>query len=53
LLGFIAAWGTTVRNHRPQFNVKLTGRDLAIIVVACGLYAGIVLPIFLKLKGAM
>ncbi|MBP9087302.1 MAG: O-antigen ligase family protein [Kofleriaceae bacterium] len=53
LLGFIAAWGTTVRTHRPTFSVRLTGRDLAIIVVVCGFYAAILLPIFLKLKGAM
>ena len=53
LLGFIAAWGTTVRAHRPSFSVRLTGRDLAIIVVICGLYAMVVLPVFLKLKGAM
>ncbi len=51
--GLVGAWYSAVRHHRPEFKVRLVGTDLLIIAVACVLYASVVLPIFLKLKGEM
>jgi O-Antigen ligase len=51
LLGFIAAWTSTVQTHLPTFRVKITARDLGYIVGGCLVYDFAVLPLFLKLKG--
>jgi len=52
-LGLVGAWCSAIRYHRPDFRVKLTVRDLIIIVGACATYALVVLPVFLKTKGAL
>ena len=52
-LGLIEAWCGAVRHHRPQFEVKLSWRDMAIVATVCLLYIFIVLPLFLKSKGEM
>ena len=49
----IGAWTNCIRHHRPEFSVRLTWKDLAIIVVACVLYVAVVLPIFLRAKGEL
>jgi O-antigen ligase len=51
--GLCGAWCSAVRHHRPEFTVKLTWRDLAIIAIACVAYAFVILPVFLKAKGFM
>ncbi len=53
VLGLIGAWTGAVRHHQPDFSVRLTWRDLGIILVACGLYAFALLPMLLKAKGMM
>jgi O-antigen ligase len=49
--GLVGAWCSAVRHHKPDFRVKLSWRDLAIIAAACVLYAFGILPLFLKSKG--
>jgi hypothetical protein len=49
--GLCGAWCSAVRHHLPEFDVKLSARDLAIIGVTCVIYAFGVLPVFLRLKG--
>lgn len=51
--GLVGAWVGAVRHHLPDFRVRMTWRDIIIVTLACATYVVIVLPIFLKLKGAM
>jgi len=51
--GLVGAWTSAIRFHRPEFRVAMTWRDLIIVVLMCAGYALVVLPVFLKLKGAM
>ncbi|HEX2686292.1 MAG TPA: O-antigen ligase family protein [Kofleriaceae bacterium] len=51
--GLVGAWCSAVRHHRPQFQVRLTWRDLGIIVAACASFVLFGLPLFLKLKGEL
>ena len=50
-IGLVGAWYSSVRHHEPGFVVKLTVRDIIVIVVMCFAYALVVLPLFLKVKG--
>jgi hypothetical protein len=52
-IGLTGAWTGAIRHHRPDFNVKLTWKDLLIIVAGCLVYIGVVLPIFLRYKGEL
>jgi hypothetical protein len=47
---FIGAWCSAVRHHKPDFIVKMTGRDIAIVAGIALSYAFVVLPVFLRLK---
>jgi O-antigen ligase len=51
--GLVGAWYSAVKHHRPDFDVKLTFPDLVVITGGCAVYATIVLPLFLRLKGEM
>jgi hypothetical protein len=51
--GLVGAWYSSVKHHRPDFDVKLTFQDLVIIGGSCVAYAVVVLPVFLRLKGVM
>ncbi|MCX5747549.1 MAG: O-antigen ligase family protein [Proteobacteria bacterium] len=51
LIGLSGAWFSCVRTHRPTFNVKMTGRDLAIVAGVVVVYAILILPVFLRRKG--
>ena len=51
--GLVGAWTGAIRHHRPDFDIKLTWRDLFIIAVICIVYVGVVLPVFLKYKGEL
>jgi O-antigen ligase len=53
LFGFVGAWYSAVRYHRPEFRVRMTWTDVIIVVGACAAYALILLPIFLRYKGYM
>jgi hypothetical protein len=52
-LGLSAAWTGAVRHHMPDFTVKMTLRDLVIVVASCAIYAMVILPLFLRWKGAL
>ncbi len=52
-LGLVEAWVGAVRYHRPQFEIKLSWRDLGIIATICLSYIFVILPLFLKSKGEM
>jgi hypothetical protein len=51
--GLVGAWTSAIRYHRPAFRVRMTWRDLIIVVLMCLVYVFVVLPIFLKIKGEM
>lgn len=51
LFGMAGAWFSAVRHHRPEFQVRLVGRDLAIIGGIVTAYCFVVLPTFLHTKG--
>ena len=51
-LGLSAAWTAAVRYHLPEFQVRFTLRDLGIVLTGCAAYAFVVLPLFLRWKGA-
>ena len=53
LFGFVGAWYSAVRYHRPEFRIRMTWTDVIIVVGACAAYALILLPIFLRYKGYM
>jgi hypothetical protein len=50
--GFCGAWASAVRRHRPDFDVKITLRDLVYVVIGCLVFSFLVLPVYLKYKGA-
>lgn len=52
-LGLAAAWIGAVRHHMPDLQIKMTLRDLSIVVVACVVYTLLILPLFLKWKGQL
>jgi O-antigen ligase/polysaccharide polymerase Wzy-like membrane protein len=49
--GLVGAWCSAIRYHRPEFQVRLSWRDMAIIVGGCAIFVMVFLPIFLRLKG--
>ena len=49
-LGLGGAWVSMVRAHKPDFEVKITGRDLFFIVAGCTVYAAVILPLFVRFK---
>jgi O-antigen ligase len=49
--GLVGAWSSAIRHHRPEFRVRLTWRDLIIVVAACATFVLVALPLFLRLKG--
>ena len=50
-LGLAGAFVSVVRRHKPDFDVRITGRDLALIVVGCAAFALVIMPVFVRLKG--
>jgi uncharacterized membrane protein YeaQ/YmgE (transglycosylase-associated protein family) len=51
--GLVGAWTSAIRHHRPDFRVRMTWRDLIIVVLGCVIYIVVVLPVFLKFKCEM
>jgi hypothetical protein len=51
LFALVGAWTGSIRHHLPDFTIKLSWRDLGIIVVGCIAFITVILPIFLKSKG--
>ncbi len=52
-LGLAGAYSSAVRHHKPEFDVRMTTRDLLVVLVMCLAFVFVVLPLFLKWKGAM
>lgn len=53
LFALVGAWTNCIRHHQPDFTVRLTWRDLGIIVVGCLAFVMFVLPMFLRWKGEL
>jgi hypothetical protein len=53
LFALIGAWANCIRTHAPAFTVRLTWRDLVIILAMCLGFVTIALPLFLKAKGEL
>jgi len=53
LFALVGAWTNCIRHHKPDFNVKLTWKDLLIIVALCLGFVTVVLPIYLRAKGEL
>jgi hypothetical protein len=49
--GLVGAWYSCVKAHKPDLEIKINGRDFAIILTIAVLYSVLILPLFLKLKG--
>jgi hypothetical protein len=52
-LGLVGAWTGAIRHHMPEFQMKLTWRDLLIVATICVTYMLIFLPLFLRYKGQL
>ena len=52
-LGLVGAWAGAIRHHMPDYKVRMTWRDLLIVVGGCLFYALFILPLFLKYKGML
>lgn len=50
-LGLAGGWVSVVRHHKPDFDVRVTFRDLFLIATGCAVYVLVILPIFLRFKG--
>ncbi len=50
--GLAGAYASAVRRHKPDFEVRMTARDLLLVGTIVIAYAFVVLPIFLRWKGA-
>jgi O-antigen ligase len=48
--GLVGAWYSAVRHHRPQLRVKMTLKDVLVVVGIVVGYAFIALPLFLRYK---
>jgi hypothetical protein len=51
-LGLGGAWVGVVRHHKPDFEVRMNARDLLVVIGGCAAFAGLILPVFLRWKGA-
>jgi hypothetical protein len=51
--GLIGAWYSAIKHHRPDFHVRMTLLDFFGVIVACAIYAFLVLPVFLRYKGEL
>jgi len=51
--GLVGAWYSAVRHHQPELEIRLKLQEVVAIAVSCLLYALVILPIFLTLKGEM
>lgn len=50
-LGLGGAFVSVVRHHKPDFDVRISLRDFLAIVVGCALFAVVIMPVFVRLKG--
>jgi hypothetical protein len=49
--GLSGALYSAVRRHRPDWTVRFGLKDLAIVIAICVAFIGVILPVFLRLKG--
>lgn len=52
-LGLVGAWCGAIRHHMPEFQVKMTWKDIIIVGLGCVAFITFLLPLFLKYKGEM
>jgi hypothetical protein len=52
-IALISGWYLAVRSHLPTFEVKIKALDAVVIVSMCAAYILVVLPLFLRAKGAL
>lgn len=48
--GLVGAWYSSVRHHRPELAIRMTLRDVVIIIGMVVAYAFVALPLFLRYK---
>ncbi len=53
IVGMASAWYSAVRHHDPEFVVRMTAKDFAIVCAICFGYFGVFLQVFLRYKGMM
>ena len=53
MFALAGAWANCIRHHAPEFRVRITWLNFALIVAGCLVFATIGLPIFLKIKGEL
>jgi O-Antigen ligase len=53
IIGMGSAWYSAVSHHDPEFRVRMTVRDFALVCAIAFGYAGVYLPLFLRYKGMM
>ena len=53
MFGIVGAWYSAVRHHRPELRISMTVRDAVIVLAISLLFAMVVLPLFLRLKGEL
>jgi hypothetical protein len=51
MFGFVGAWYSAVRYHRPEFRIPMTWTDMILVVAGAAGYAFVLLPLFLRYKG--
>jgi O-antigen ligase len=51
--GLVGAWYSSVRHHRPEFEMKMKMGDLLIVGAITIVYAFIALPVWLRYKGVI
>ncbi len=51
LFALVGAWTGAIRHHKPDFTVRLSWRDILIIIVACLAFSTVLLRLFLRYKG--
>lgn len=49
--GLVGAWYSAVRHHRPELVIRMTLRDVLVVVGLVVSYAFVALPLFLRYKG--
>jgi O-Antigen ligase len=50
--GFCGAWASAVRKHQPDFDARITAREVVLTIIACAAFSFVVLPVYLRYKGA-
>jgi hypothetical protein len=52
-LGLCGAWSGAIRHHMPDFKVRMSWKEVAIVAGGCVAFIVFILPVFLKYKGEL